>query len=194
MHLENSEKLKSWTQQLKPLLNKYNILQDIVLFGSFLREKTRPADIDIALLVQEKDENQLEKIEEEIRSLLPEHGIDITVLTLKDLYFPLWISIIQEGWSIAKEQYLAQLYEIEPVKLYKYSIKHMTPVQKVQFDRGLKKMTENLQGIRLTRAVILIPLQKSEAFEAFLKTWKIEYETQRYELLPEHRKTEKIAI
>src|SRR3989344_4761377 len=191
MPYENLEKLKNWTQRLKPLLNKYNFVEDIILFGSFLREKTMPKDIDIALLIHTQDSPSTESIETEIRNRIMEIQIDFTILTIKDLYSSLWLSIMQEGWSVAKEQRLAELYEIEPVKLYKYSIKHMTPVQKVQFDRGLKKMIENLQGIRLTRTVVLIPLQRSEAF---LKTWKIEYETRRYELLPEHRKTEKMVI
>lgn len=171
---------------------KYKLIEDIIIFGSLVREKTHPKDVDIALLVHERDEGPLEKIEDELRSLFEGFKIDITILTVKEVYSPLWLSIMKEGYSVSNEEFLPILYDIKPEKLYKYSIKMLTPVQKVQFDRGMRRMVEDLSGVRLTRTVILIPFQKSERFEEFLKTWKIEFETQRYELLPEHQKTQKI--
>lgn len=171
---------------------KYKLIEDVIIFGSLAREKTHPRDIDIALLVHERDDRQLEQIEDELRYLIDGFKIDITILTIKDLYSPLWLSIMKEGYSVSNDEFLPTLYNIQPSKLYKYSIKMLTPVQKVQFDRGMRKMVENLNGVRLTRTVVLIPLQKSERFEEFLKTWKIEFETKRYELLPEHQKIGKI--
>jgi len=180
--------LKSLTLKLKPLLQKYNALRDIIIFGSLVREKSHPKDIDIAVLVCEKDEAMLEKIENEIKDSFVELEIDITVLAIKDIYSPVWLSIISEGWSVAREEFLPALYNISPSKLYKYSIRMLTPVQKVQFDRGLKAMIDDLGGVRMTRTVVLIPLQKSEPFEEFLRTWKIDFETRRYNLLPEYQK------
>ncbi len=191
MPSENLAVLKNLTQSLKPLLHKYKLLEDIIIFGSLVREKAHPKDIDLALLAHTKDEPQLEKIEEEIRNLFPDFKIDITIITLKELYAHVWLFIMQEGWSIAQEAFLSALYGIQPTVLYKYSLKMLTPVQKVQFDRGMTKMLQDLKGIRLTRTVVLVPLQKSEQFEEFLKTWKIEFETQRYTLMPEYRKQEK---
>ncbi len=179
------------SQKLKPLLKKYEFLEDVIVFGSFVREKARPKDIDIAFLVHEKMP-EIEDVDEETRKLLPEFRIDIIVMTIKEIYSSLWLSIITEGWSVAQEEFLPRLYGVQPSILYKYSLQTLTPVQKVQFDRGMKKLLENLEGTRLTRTIILIPLQKSGQFEDFLKTWKIEFETRRYTLLPEHQKPEKI--
>jgi len=174
-------------------LQEYKFLEDIIIFGSVAREKTLPKDIDLAILVHARDEAQLEKIEEEVHRVLPEYKIDVTVLTVKEIYSPLWLSIMKEGYSVSNEEFLSALYNMQPTKLYKYSIKMLTPVQKVQFDRGMRKMIEDLQGIRLTRTIVLISFQKSERFEEFLRTWKLEFETQRYELLPEHQKIQKIV-
>lgn len=172
-------------------MKKYNLLEDIVIFGSFVREKTSPKDIDIAFLVHKKDEHTLEKIELEIKKLI-ELKIDTITLTIKDVYSPVWLSIILEGWSVRQGEFLPVLYGTRAKILYKYSIKMLNPVQKVQFDRGLKKLLEDLEGIRLIRTIVLIPLQKSEQFEEFLQTWKIEFETQRYTLLPEYQKSAKL--
>ena len=186
--------LKSLTRILKPLLQKYKILEDIIIFGSLVREKPNPKDIDIAVFIHEKNEAIIEKIEKDIKDALTEFEIDITILTVEDIYSPLWLSITYEGWSINKEEFFSVLYNIMPSKLYKYSIRMLTPVQKVQFDRGLKAILNDLGGIRMTRTVVLIPLQKSEMFEEFLKTWRIEFETRRYSLLPEYQKPSKISI
>lgn len=184
--------LKSLMKSLRPLLKKHRILEDVIIFGSFVRGKSFPKDVDVALLVNYKDENKIDGIESEIRKMLPQFKIDISILTIKDFFHPIWVSIIKEGFSVAKEQYLSSLYGIKPCTLYKYSLKMLNPVQKVQFDRGLKKVIEQLKGIRLTRTVVIIPLNKSEQFEEFLKTWKIEFEARRYSLLPDIKKTEKI--
>ncbi len=192
MFYENLAVLKGLTQRLKLLLKKYKLVEDIIIFGSIVRAKSRPKDLDLALLVHQKEETILEKIEEEIQNELKEFKVDITVLTIKEVYAPIWLSIMHEGWSVKKEEFLPVLHQVQPSKLYKYSIKFLTPVQKVQFDRGLKKMIEKLQGIRIARGVILIPLEQSEQFEEFLKTWKLEFETKRYSLLPEFKKIENL--
>ena len=122
-----------------------------------------------------------------------EFKIDITIITIKDVYSPAFISILKEGWSIRNAAFISEILGIQPTILYKYSIKMLNPIQKVQFDRGLKKQLELAEGTRLTRTVVLIPMHHTEQFEAFLKTWKIEFETKRYTLLPEHQKKRKMS-
>ncbi len=191
MQYERSKVLEKLTPKLKKLLKNYKTLEDIIIFGSFAREKSNPRDIDIVLLVYQKD-NEAEKIKNEINKIIPDLNIDITVMDLKDIYNPLWFSIVKEGFSILKEEFFNDIYGIKASKLYKYSIKKLNPVQKVQFDRGLSIIIKKLGGIRLVRTVVSIPLQRSEQFEEFLRTWKLEFETQRYSLLSDHLKTEKI--
>jgi len=75
--------------------------------------------------------------------------------------------------------------------LYKYSLNKLNNVQKVQFERGIKKML-GAEGIYLTRSVILIPItKKNEAIE-FFQNWGIYYESQEYELVPFLRKEENL--
>ena len=83
--------------------------------------------------------------------------------------------------------FLYELYKIKPMVLYKYSLKKLTNVQKVQFERGLKK-TVGKQGVVLTRSVILVPLLLKNEMKSFFENWNIYYETQEYELVPLLRK------
>ena len=181
--------MKDLAKKLKALLKKYEILEDIIFFGSFVKGKSKPKDIDIALLVHEKGKTDI--IEDDILKLL-DKKIDFTVLSIKDIYSSVWLSLLKEGYSVLKNKYLHELYDVTPCILYKYSLKTLTPVQKVQFDRGLNKILKEVKGTRLIRTVVIIPLSESGKFEAFLKTWKMEYETQRYELIPELVKSPRI--
>jgi|SRR3989344_1160205 len=195
MPYEKSQILEKLTQKLKKLLKNYKILEDIIIFGSLIREKSNPKDIDIALLVNQKNEFEIDRIKEEINKIIPDLNIDASaVISIKELYHPIWISIIKEGFSISKGKFFSDIYGIKATKLYKYSIKKLTPVQKVQFDRGLGVLIKKLEGIKLVRTIALIPLEKSEQFEEFLKTWGIEFETQRYNLLSDYQKHEKLIF
>jgi hypothetical protein len=90
---------------------------------------------------------------------------------------------------VNKGKFLFEIYNIKPSVLYKYSLKKLNNIQKVQFNRGLKKVLGK-QGSLLTRSVILVPLKiKNEVME-FLKKWNIYYECQEYELIPLLRKEE----
>ncbi|MDD4878171.1 MAG: hypothetical protein PHO02_03990 [Candidatus Nanoarchaeia archaeon] len=188
MQSETLEKLKSLSQSLKPLLKKYETIEDIIFFGSFVKGKSKPKDIDVALLVCTKDENSISKLEKEIEAGLLGMKADFTVFTLKEIYSEVWLSVITSGFSVSRGAFLREAYGIAPCKLYKYALTSLSPVQRVQFSRGLKAVSDETKSVRLSRAIVIVPLENSERFEEFLKTWDIDFETRRYELLPEYRK------
>jgi predicted nucleotidyltransferase len=185
MPLKKLINLKDLTRKLKPLLKEYDLLKDIIVFGSFVKEKTEPKDIDLALLVSKTDEKIIENIKNKINLLIKDLKIDSVALSIADIYNKVWLSLLNEGYSIKREDFLYNIYKIQPLVLYKYSIKSLTNVQKVQFSRGLNKILKDINAIKLSRTIILIPISYSEMFEEFLNTWKIKYETKKYELLPE---------
>lgn len=176
------------SQSLKPLLKKYETIEDIIFFGSFVKGKSKPKDIDVALLVCTKDENSISKLEKEIEAGLLGMKADFTVFTLKEIYSEVWLSVITSGFSVSRGAFLREAYGIAPCKLYKYALTSLSPVQRVQFSRGLKAVSDETKSVRLSRAIVIVPLENSERFEEFLKTWDIDFETRRYELLPEYRK------
>lgn len=163
------------------MLNKD--INDIILFGSFVKDGNAN-DIDVALVVNEK--GQLSETKKKIKNILKKEA-DIQIIDLDSIYSLIWLTLIKEGFSVKKNQFLAEIYKVKPMVLYKYSLKKLTNVQKVQFDRGMKNLLVN-EGKVLTRSVVLVPLQMASRFQEFLKSWKIYYESQEYELLPVLRK------
>ena len=124
-------KLKKYQKKLKKLLN--NDLIDIILFGSFVKAGT-PADIDVALVV--KDKNNTAEIKKKVREII--NNADIELIDIESIYSPIWLTLIKEGFSVKKNKYLSDLYNIKPAVLYRFSLKRLSNVQKVQFERDKK--------------------------------------------------------
>lgn len=158
-------------------------LIDIIIFGSFVKEGNAN-DIDAALIMKKRSNSA----KSEVKKILGKNT-DIQIIDLDSIYMPIWLTLIKEGFSIKKGKFLFELYNIKPSVLYKYSLKKLNNVQKVQFERGIKKVLGK-KGVFLTRSVVLIPLKIKNEMIEFLKNWDIYYESQEYELLPILRKEE----
>jgi len=174
----------NYQKQLKKLLNE-NII-DIIIFGSFVKGGTAN-DIDIALILKNKT-NNISDIKKKIEVIFKKK-IDIQIITIDSLYSSIWLTLIKEGFSVKNNKSLVELYKIKPSVLYKFSLIKLNNVQKVQFERGLKKVLKD-NGVILTRSVVLIPLVIKNEMVDFLKNWNIYYESREYELLPVQRKEE----
>ena len=178
--------LQNCLQKLKKLLNKYNTIDDIIIFGSIVKGSSSPNDLDIALIL--KNESEVVKIKEYIRAVSKNADIEV----INSIYNPLWVVLIREGFSIRKNKFLFEIYNLEPVVLYRYSLKKLNPVQKVQFSRGIKNVLKDTSGKILSRSIVLIPSSKKVAFDEFLSTWNLTYEANNFELFPILRKGELI--
>jgi len=170
-------------KKLKKFLNK-NIV-DIILFGSFVKGSTYN-DIDLALVVNDRT-----KLNDELKSIrgLFKETVDIEIIDISSIHSVIWLTLIKEGFSVKKNKYISSLYGISPKVLFKYSLKKLTNVQKVQFERGIKNVLGD-KAVFLTRSVVLIPMNMRNEMIDFLKTWDIYYESKDYELIPLLRKGE----
>lgn len=179
-------RLQFYLKKLKKLLNKYKTIDDIIVFGSIVKGSSEARDLDVALLL--KNQESVKEIKEGLRSIEKNSDIEI----IDSIYDPLWVVLIREGFSVKKNEFLFKIHKLEPVVLYKYSLKKLNPVQKVQFTRGLKKILKDTKAKVLSRSIVLVPINKKIEFDEFLNTWKLTYETQSYELFPILRKGELI--
>jgi len=168
------KKMKQLAKKLKKLLNKEII--DLVVFGSFAKNKINPNDIDIAAIVKERSDVK------DLKKRLDEIGkIHLQIVTPGDYDKFIWITLIKEGYSIRHNKYLYEIYNIKPTVLFKYNLKKLTPSNKVMFERAIKNF-KNIQ--KLSNRVVLVPIESSDEFRSFLRRWNIDIESSEYELLP----------
>ena len=117
-------------KSLKLLLKKYPNINDIIVFGSSVKGKQAPKDIDIALIVNKKEISLSGEIKEDLKN----KNLDIEMLLPEEVYQTrLGLSLISEGFSIRCGKFLREQLNLRPQKIYIYELKQLTQTQKVFF-------------------------------------------------------------
>lgn len=167
--------MKILAKKLEKLLN--NELNDIIIFGSTSKGKVNPADLDLAIL-SDVNLNQL-VLKKEVESIVGK--AHLTFYSISDFDKLITLTLIKEGYSVKHQRYLFEVFGIDPVVLFNYSLKKLTPSQRVMFYRGLNKF-KDLK--KLSNRVVLVPIKVSSDFENFLLEWKLDLSSFHYFLLP----------
>ena len=105
--------------------NKEEIL-DIVLFGSSVKGKEKPRDIDLLIIYKTKINSELNyKIKKEFEIL----GIEVDLVAknysgLFDSSFIARESYLSEGYSLSNKKFIAGGFGFKPMVLFRYDIKN----------------------------------------------------------------------
>ena len=185
--------------KLKILADKNLEVADILIFGSTIRGKEKPNDIDIIVLFKDKINKETEYA---IRKELEKNykNVSITSKTEKtslDKAFDARESLLFEAQSLITEKNLAEEYGFHSFGMFKYNFGNWDKLKKTKFyyalnGRGNKEgIASMLNCIKLSDSLILAPLEKIEAFKEFLDSWGINYKYIPI-LLPERLSKKKI--
>ena len=156
-------------EDLKRLLKKYKSIEDFYIFGSFVKGKFKPSDIDIALIIHEKDFALLSNVMKEIK--YPD--IHIEMFLFKEIFTePVWKSLLSEGFSVKKNKFLRDLIGVKSGILYKYSLKKMNRSEKTMFNRAFSLLIKSIKGEHISAGSVIIPIEKESEFDDFLKVWE----------------------
>lgn len=168
--------------ELNKIVQKYPELLDILVFGSLVRGKQHPSDIDILLLFKEKVDKNIEYL---VRKTLEKHAKNISFIskteqTVFDSAFDARESMLFEAKSLLTGENIAKQYGFSSFGMFKYQFKQWSKLQKTKFyyalnGRGKTGIADQYKSIKLSDSVILVPLEHIEEFRSFLETWKIDY-------------------
>lgn len=158
---------------------------DIVIYGSAVKGKSKPEDIDIVVIFLEGSlRERLDKIQEikrELRNLYK--NIDIKQIKLIDLFsseFFAKTGILLEGYSLLRNKKFSEILGFKAWSLFWYSLEGLNHAQKVKFNyilagRNSEGVIKKLNGSRLVSGAIKIPIENSVEFEEVLNSNKIKY-------------------
>ena len=175
------EKLKKYLKN-----EKRESIFDIIIFGSLVKGKLTPRDIDILVIFLHGTLKERLNIIQEIKNNLKnkiEGNIDLKQALLKELFSPEFLArtgILLEGFSVYKNKKFCQTLGFESFTLFWYNLNRLTHTQKVKFNyilsgRNQKGIIDSLGGKRLANGVIKIPIETSFEFEEILKNNKVNY-------------------
>src|SRR3989344_3286180 len=176
------------TKRLKKELKKYlkdKFVLDIFLFGSSVKEKLSPRDIDLVILVREKDYKKTEDLLYNIKNSLSIKNLHIEHLIIDDfLEKSISSSIIHEGISLRHNKRVTEMLGYEAFALFTFSLDNLTNVDKVRFAQTLygrknDGLVQKDKGRALGKGSFIVPIEKQNLFLDVLTKFKVKYKAER---------------
>ena len=149
-----------------------DIAFDIIIFGSSVKGKVFPRDIDVVIIADSsKRKIILTRITE-----LNLKNLDFEILSPESLRKnpSLSFSLYHEGISL-KFGEISALFGLKSGVLYSYKLKGKTKSEKNRFILSLKQFIIDNKGVKFGSSNIFILTKFSSECEDFLKLWKVSY-------------------
>lgn len=169
-------------KEIRAFLTSHPDVIDAFIFGSAVRGKDMPSDMDVLLLFnQELDldaQFAFRKMLE--RFSLPVHVTSKTYAGLMDPLFPAREGILSEGYSVRQECFLHEGFGFATSHVFTYSLQGKTASERVRFyyalnGRGSEGVLKSSGGRRLSDSTVMIPPLHSEKFSEFLDAWRVRF-------------------
>lgn len=168
----------------KELAKKHNIF-DVVIYGSSVKGKEEPRDIDLLLIFEDKKLKERVEIAQELKEKAHEKikGIDVKTINLKELFEKEYLArqaIFTEGYSLIHNSPFSERLGFEGYALFTYTLTNLDHNKKNMFTYALigrKKegIKKQLKAQSLGKGAIIIPTKNSLIFENFLQKWGITF-------------------
>lgn len=177
--------LKKMLKKLKKSLGliKTKEIVDIIAFGSAVKGKLMPNDVDVCVVFRERiNDESLKEIEIKLKKI----NINAHLSTLiVDNFFTKPHSLIRtmlnEGISVFTGKPVAEQYGLSSYSLYSYSLEGMKASNKVRFvyalkgRKGEKGLIRELGGEWIADSCFIVSVEKDNEIIEILKRWNIKY-------------------
>jgi len=173
----------SFNKKAKEVYKKYKEkIHDIIIFGSYMKGKYNPNDIDLLIIFK----NEINKeIEVELKNKINNPKIDLNSVTLKELENESFIAkegLYLEGKSLITNISLSESIGFSSIAFLKYNLNKIKGSERVKFyyalqGRGTEKgFLNSIKAKKYSETVIICDYQEIEKLKEFLSLWKIEYQ------------------
>lgn len=157
---------------------------DIILFGSAVKGKEAPEDIDLLLIYRgPRDTDAAYALRKAVEAL--GFNADVTEKTWAELFAPgFWAKegILSEGFSVAAGRPFCEAFGFSALTLFIYDFAGATAAQRTGFYHALlgrkagRKRTrgilEEVGGMRLAPGIVAVPVRREAEFLEFMKDSK----------------------
>lgn len=162
--------------------NKNKVL-DVILFGSSVRGKEKPKDIDILVLYKDKKDIDLSY---ELKKKVGKKGFEVDIInkTYKELFeesFKAREAVLSEGYSLVYGKFLSEGLGYMNLVLFKYELKGFSKSDRMRFyyslygRNGAKGILKELNSKKFSETVLFCPVGNAERMKEYLGNWKIKF-------------------
>ncbi len=156
---------------------------DILLFGSLLKGKAMPNDIDIIIIFKEKKDLQiaynLRKSIEKITNM----NVDVISKSYQEIFSPTFQAreaILSESYSLINKAGFSESLGYKNVVMFIYNLKGKNKSERMRFyyslnGRNSEGMLKILKATKYADTVIVCPIDEKDNMKSYLENWKIEF-------------------
>lgn len=157
---------------------------DIILFGSSIKGKEKPKDIDLLILYKDKKNIDLSY---ELKKRIENKGYNMEIIdkTYKELFeepFKAREAILSEGYSIVYERFLSEGLGYMAFHLFKYELKGFNESNRMRFyyslygrDKDQGGILKELKLIKFSDSILFCPTENTEKLKEYFENWKIKF-------------------
>ncbi len=164
---------------------------DIIVFGSAVRGKERPNDIDLlALYIFKEDSNFSYELRKKLEKAdFKVHMSSSTYEKLASPHFLARESILSEGYSFRFKEFVSSALGFTSFFLFRYYLSGLSNSERMKFyyslyGRGKEKgVLETFNSVKFSDRIILVPTEQEENIKEFLQSKKIKFDKLNF-LLP----------
>ncbi|MFH1649438.1 MAG: nucleotidyltransferase domain-containing protein [Candidatus Woesearchaeota archaeon] len=159
----------------------YSRIVDILLFGSILKGKESPKDVDILVIYKDQDDLNLNY---ELKKTMSDWNVEVTSRTYFSLFEPSFIAreAFLEGYSLIRKGGIAEGLGFQEIILFKYSLEGLSKSNRVRFYYSLngrtktdKGMVQRFKLIKVADQVLGVGKENLQEVKDYLKTWNLSY-------------------
>ncbi len=180
--------ISSEAKAIKGWIRK-NKVSDVILFGSFIRGKSLPNDVDLCILIKDSDEKKTIDLVDSLAQALRESKFrfQINILTLSDFAGgnSLAKTLLNEGFSMKEEKKFAQIFGFKNQSLFTYSLKNFSGSERVKLHyllngrAGAKGILKEIKGTLIGKGVIIVPTENEDLLKEIFDKWRVSYKVVR---------------
>lgn len=165
--------------KIKAFYSKYKKeIIDIIIFGSAVKGKEHPADIDLlAVYKSQVDLDCSYELKKELSVFGKIEIISKTYFQLFEASFLAREAILSEGYSLVQKKFLSEGLGYSSFVLFKYSLGKLNKTKRMQFYYSLYGRTikggilKELNAYKFSENMILAPATNAEKMKEYLAKW-----------------------
>ncbi len=174
------KKIKRWAKENKAI--------DIILFGSMIRGKLSPGDIDLCVIIRDEDEEKsLELIGSLGKILGTNKKFQINLLAASSFLGgnTLVKTLLMEGFSIINNKSFSSIFGFSNKSLFTYTLKHFTSSKRVQLHyllkgrSGREGILKEINGRFIGQGSIIVNTEKEEILRDVFDKSNVKYKIER---------------